>query len=152
MGNSKVDKVTPTVTMCLRALSKRFFSCVRLVAVTPWEAVSVPKCPLGEEPSTYIQTKPPLTQVQAIPSNFIICEKYQSQKPFTFFLRSSLKDAFEYNKCKTFVANGDCSDCIALEIKQFQDASTSFKQQLSWLIHLMQFQEEKKMNKPLTVS
>lgn len=66
------------------------------------------------------------------------------------FQRLSLKDALQHNKSKSFVANGDCSGCVALEIKRTQDA-TSLVGLPFWLICLMLVQEDKEMDKPFMV-
>lgn len=65
------------------------------------------------------------------------------------FQRSSLKGAFQHNKSS--VADGDCSDCVALEVKWSQNA-TSFVGLCLWLICLMLVQEEKETDKPFIVS
>ncbi|TRZ22785.1 hypothetical protein HGM15179_004301 [Zosterops borbonicus] len=55
--------------MCLRMLSKHLLNSVRLGAgiFFPGEPVPVPNHPLGEKPFPDIESKPPLTQFQAIP-------------------------------------------------------------------------------------
>lgn len=56
-------------TLCPRTLSKHSLSSARLVLWPfPWGAVPAPNYPLGEIPFPKTQLKPPLTQLQAIPS------------------------------------------------------------------------------------
>lgn len=77
-GHTRTTKVqflalhrrVPSIPLCLGALSKHFLNSGRLWCCDhcSGDTVPVPNDPLGEEPFPEIQCKPPLTQLQAVPS------------------------------------------------------------------------------------
>lgn len=81
--------------MCLTPLSKRFLNSVTPGAVTTRKPVLVLSRPLHDEPFPYIQAKPSVTQLQAIP--FSPVSGHKSEDVSVCHSSSPQKEVVDFN-------------------------------------------------------